>query len=231
VKNFEQQFRKTQNHLQESQALIDDYMALVYNLVVAEVQDGYSINVEKITELPHTEALLYELLSPFSFTNWSDVYALLNAQTGKTVFSPTHQLLRNRNELLLTERTENVSNSEYFINKNEKVINNPIHLRFIPTKKIGNIENTTIYVDAEQLTYPLTLRKWEEGDLFQPFGMKGKKKVSKFFKDEKLSLVAKEKVWLLCNQDKIVWIVNYRADDRYKVTAATKNILKITTQE
>ncbi|MAZ72091.1 MAG: tRNA lysidine(34) synthetase TilS [Flavobacteriaceae bacterium] len=222
-----QNFRKTQEHLQASQALVEDYMALVYNLVISEIEEGYSINVAKISELPNTEAVLYELLHPFGFSAWEDVVNLLQAQTGKEVFSASHRLLRNRNELILTEIVENSEKNEFFIKKNQQQINNPIQLSLIPTEKIGHIDTTTVYVDADKLNYPLQLRKWQEGDVFQPFGMKGKKKLSKFFKDEKLSLVAKQKVWLLCSDNQIVWVVGHRLDDRFKITQLTKSILKI----
>ena len=224
-------FRKTQQHLQASQALVEDYMALIYNLVVTEVTDGYSLNIPKFLELPNTQALLYELLHPFGFTAWNDVYKLLTAQTGKEVVSSSHRLLRNRNELLITEIDKNEAAKVFFIKKNETAIDTPIQLRFIPTNKIGNIENTNIYVDADLLSYPLTLRKWKKGDVFQPFGMQGKKKLSKFFKDEKLSLIAKQKVWLLCSEDKIVWVVGLRLDERFKITPQTKQLLKITTRQ
>ena len=87
-----------------------------------------------------------------------------------------------------------------------------------------------IYVDKKNLTYPLERRRCNEGDIFYPFGMNGKKKLSKFFKDEKLSLLAKEKVWVLCSNDKIVWVIGLRSDDRFKVTSNTRDILKITTK-
>jgi tRNA(Ile)-lysidine synthase len=74
----------------------------------------------------------------------------------------------------------------------------------------------------------LVLRHWKEGDSFFPFGMGGKsKKVSKFFKDEKLSLIEKENTWLLCSDNQIVWIIGIRADERFKIENTTKNRLKI----
>ncbi len=226
-----QNFQHTQQYLRDSQALIEDYMALIYNLVITQTEDGYTINVAKISELPNTKALLYELLHPFGFTAWKDIYGLLEAQSGKEVLSSSHRLLRNRNELLLTEIPRNSEKIEFFIKKNQQQINIPITLSFIPTDKMGHIDTTTVYVDADKLSYPLQLRKWQEGDVFQPFGMKGKKKLSKFFKDEKLSLVAKQKVWLLCSEDTIVWIIGYRLDDRFKITEHTKQLLKITTKQ
>ena len=72
----------------------------------------------------------------------------------------------------------------------------------------------------------VTLSNWSEGDYFHPSGMKGKKKLSKYFKDEKLSLIDKENSWLLCSEEAILWVIGKRADDRFKVTENTKQIIK-----
>ncbi|MEM6542164.1 MAG: tRNA lysidine(34) synthetase TilS, partial [Bacteroidota bacterium] len=76
--------------------------------------------------------------------------------------------------------------------------------------------------------YPLKIRKWKIGDYFYPLGMKGRKKIAKFFKDEKYNTVAKEAQWLLCSGDKVVWIIGKRADERFKVSATSTEIVKIT---
>lgn len=223
-----QSFQKTQRHLRSSAALIDDYMALVYNLVITEVVEGYRINLLKLTELPNTEALLYELLQSFGFTAWEDISDLVSAQSGKQILSSTHRLIKDRNAFLLTEIPSETKKNEIFISENETEITHPVHLKFNSTNKMGNSTVSEVYVDKDKITYPLQLRKWREGDVFQPFGMKGKKKLSKFFKDEKLSLVAKENCWVLCSDAKIIWIVGLRLDDRFKINPETKQILKIT---
>ena len=82
-------------------------------------------------------------------------------------------------------------------------------------------------IDLGKITFPLVLRHWENGDWFIPIGMKGKKKISNFFTDNKFSLIDKENTWLLCSGNDIVWIVGHRPDDRYKITKSTKNILQI----
>jgi tRNA(Ile)-lysidine synthase len=228
-----QSFQKSRKHLENSQNLVDDYMVLISNLVISEFSDGYQINIQKLQELPNTPALIYELLSPFGFTDFSALLDLLTAQSGKQVFSSSHRLLKDRNSLLLTEKPEKLAEkdevSELYISENEDKIDRPISLEFKSTKKIGDITTSAVYVDKDKIQYPLLLRRWREGDVFQPLGMKGKKKLSKFFKDEKLSLVAKEKIWVLCSGDEIVWIVNYRMSDPFKVQASTKEILKIVT--
>jgi|TARA_R100000479_G_scaffold33554_2_gene13929 tRNA(Ile)-lysidine synthase len=223
-----QNVRKTQKFLKDSQNLIEDYMALVYKLAVTENFDGYALHINKLQELPHTKAVLYQLLHPFGFTDWPIVSELLEAQSGKQVFSATHRLVKDRNVLLLTEITSEKKNDEISIKKGIKKIEFPLQMEFNPIDKIGYVDNSVIYIDKDKIQYPLKLRRWRKGDTFQPFGMKGKKKLSKFFKDEKVSLLAKEKVWLLCSNSEIIWVIGHRADERFKVTSSTTNILKIT---
>lgn len=224
-------FRSTLKHLKDSHNLLEDYMALVMKLVVEEQDQGYAIRIEKLKELPHYDALLYELLHDFGFTAWEDVSQLLEAQSGKQILSKTHRLIKDRDHILLTELPQESQNFVKVITKSETQIETPLKMSFIPTDKMGYLDTNTIYVDSDQLQYPLVLRKWEEGDRFQPFGMQGKKKLSKFFKDEKLSLASKENTWVLWTGNAIVWIVGLRADDRFKVTPNTKNILKISVAE
>ncbi|RMA58826.1 tRNA lysidine(34) synthetase TilS [Ulvibacter antarcticus] len=220
--------QKTQKHLKDSYSLIEDYLSLVYTLVVQEIPEGYTINIDKLKELPNTNALLYEITSPFGFTDFKAVSELLESQSGKQVFSETHRLLKDRNVLILTEISEKKEEKEFYIKKNQIKITKPFQMELKSIDKIGNITSSTIYVDNDKIDYPLVVRKWQEGDVFFPFGMKGKKKLSKFFKDEKLSLVRKEKIWVLTSNNQIVWVVGYRPDDRFKVDDKTKNILKVT---
>lgn len=222
-------FKKTQKNLQSSRNLIEDYMALIYNLVVSEDVDFYRINVQKLKELPNTEDLLYELLNGFGFTEWDDVSALLNAQTGKQLFSKTHRLLKNRNELLLSKIDFDGKEEEFLVS--EKGIDSPIKLKIELMKSIGETNKNLIYLDSEKLRFPLKIRKWRDGDSFQPFGLKGRKKLSKFFKDEKISLIQKDKIWLLLSDEKIVWVIGHRMDDYFRVAENTGKIMKITFTE
>lgn len=233
-----QAFQTTKSNLQSSTALIEDYMLLIYNLVVTQNGEEYYIDIPKLKELPNTNALLYQLLAPYQFTAWEDIYHLINAQSGKQICSSTHQLLKDRTKLVLSKKIAfetKEENSETFfekkINKNETQIDYPVKLSFILINKMEYVDNSVIYVDRDKLVYPLIVRKWQNGDYFSPFGMKGNKKLSKFFKDEKLSLTAKKKVWLLCDNNKIVWIIGMRADNYFKVTEKTTQILKITTAQ
>ena len=82
-----------------------------------------------------------------------------------------------------------------------------------------------MYADADKLSFPLTLRKWQAGDWFVPFGMKVRKKLSDFFTDRKFSLTDKENAWVLTSDENIVWVVGERPDERFKVTESTENVL------
>ena len=82
-------------------------------------------------------------------------------------------------------------------------------------------------IDRDRVQFPLLIRKWQTGDYFKPLGMSGLKKISDFFIDSKLSLPEKENVWIVANGEQVVWIIGRRLDDRYKITPATQNILKL----
>ena len=226
-KNALQNFGKTRHNLLGSQNLVDDYMALIYNLVMTRTEEGYEIDIQKISELPNTYTLLYELLHPFGFKAWGDISDLMSGQSGKQIFSPTHRLLKNRSVLLLTEISSDSLEDVFYIAEGTSEINVPIQLHFESAKRFEITNANTVFVDTETLTYPLVLRRWREGDVFQPFGMEGKKKLSKFFKDEKLSLLAKENVWVLCSDNAIVWVVGMRLDERFKVSKEAESIIRM----
>lgn len=227
--HFLEAFTKTLKNLQESQQIVDD---CIKNTSKTLFIDG-KIDIKKVLELSNPKAYLYQILKPYGFTAWKDIANLVTAQSGKQVFSKTHQLLKDRDFLILSKiHLNDISHKGeqfYFIKEDCKEITQPIHLVIETVSKIGKKDIHTIYVDKDLLKFPLILRKWQKGDYFYPLGMQGKKKVSKYFKDEKMSLLEKEKIWLLCNNDhRIIWIEGKRQDGCTIVKPNTKTILKIT---
>jgi tRNA(Ile)-lysidine synthase len=175
---------------------------------------------------------LYQWLSEFGFTAWEDIYDLVESQSGKQVFAPEFRLLKDRDFLIVSPLKNSIKEQEYLIEETQTNVNFPLNLSLQPVAKYKESSKFVIFVDKEKLKFPLTLRHWNEGDVFFPFGMEGKsKKVSKFFKDEKLSLIEKENTWLLCSNNQIVWVVGMRQDERFKIDSITKNILKIEIEE
>ena len=226
--SFMDSFQDTLIHLQQTQSLAEDASVLVYKQVVTEKENQKLININELKRLPNYKAYLYQWLNPFGFTAWDDIYELSDSQSGKQVLSDRYRLLKDREYLILEPIVEPVTNV-YEIPEGITEISQPFHIRLISVNKtLKKIENNAIYVDAATLKFPLFARKCKEGDYFCPAGMKGqRKKVSKYFKDEKMSLSEKEKTWLLCSGDQVVWIINKRADERFKVTDQTTQILKI----
>ncbi len=128
----------------------------------------------------------------------------------------------------ILDKKENPDKDEniFRIDENVSEINTPIRLRMTVSQKTDiDKRKHVLTIDAGKVRFPLILRKWRFGDWFVPFGMRGKKKLSDFFTDQKLSLQEKEDVWVLFSEEKVVWIVGHRADDRFKVTATTKKKL------
>ena len=226
--NFLTSFHKTQIYLQEAQNMVDDAAIMVYQQVATPEGENISFDLKKLKKLPNYKSYLYQWLNEFGFSAWNDIYDLVESQSGKYVFSSEYRLLKDRETLILSPLDFTVEKQEYFIDASQTVVNVPLNITFSPVADMAIPSNKTIFVDSNKLEYPLTLRRWNEGDQFQPFGMNGKsKKISKFFKDEKLSLLEKENTWLLCSDNTIVWVVGLRQDERFKIENTTKNILKI----
>lgn len=226
--DFLSSFLKTQAYLHESKAMAEDASIMVYQQVAAEKGEEIHFDLNKLKKLPNYKSYLYEWLNEFKFSAWEDIYDLVDGQSGKQVFSDGFRLLKDRDSLILCPINTDDEIEEYYIFKDQKEINIPLNLSFLKVTDTSLVSNTTIFVDEDKLWFPLVLRRWKHGDKFQPTGMEGKsKKVSKFFKDNKLSLIEKENSWILCSDKQIVWIVGFRQDERFKIGNRTKKILKI----
>lgn len=226
--NFMSSFEKTQSFLSEAQELVDDAAIMVYQQVAREEGEDIYFDLVRLLQLPNYSSYLYQWLKEFGFTAWDDIYELVDGQSGKQVLAPYFRLIKNRDCLILSPLPSQENQQEFKIESIESKVKFPLNLVFSNVSEIGVAYDSTIFVDEDKLVFPLTLRHWNEGDVFQPFGMEGKsKKVSKLFKDEKLSLIDKEKVWLLCSNNQVVWVVGIRQDERFKIDPNSKKLLKI----
>ena len=223
-------FIKTLDNLNDTADIVEESLNAVAKRANETIHDDQiKYKISEFKKVNNPKAYLYELFKDYGFTEWNDVTNLLDAQSGKFVLSETHRLLKDREHLILTENNElERSEESHVVNVKDKKVNAPFGIiLFDEADAVSQIDAKIIYVDKNKLNYPIKLRKWEQGDYFYPFGMTGKKKLSKYFKDEKLSLIEKEQVWLLCSNKDIVWVIGRRADDRFKVTDETKTVLKI----
>ena len=228
---FLDSFQNTLHHLQQAESLVDDASKLVYEKVVEEKDNRLEIHLKPLFEFKNYIAYLYQWLKNYGFSAWNDIYDLVEAQSGKQVFSETHVLLKDREKLILSERKSSNKEEIYSIKSLDNKVNIPLKLRFSKGVNIFETHSNCIFVDENKLKFPLTIRKWQEGDYFYPSGMNGKKKLSKYFKDEKYSLLDKENQWLLCSEDQIVWVIGKRADNRFISNETTQNSIKIVLEE
>jgi tRNA(Ile)-lysidine synthase len=190
------------------------------------------IPVLKLKKTVPLHSIVYEIIKEYGFSasQTDEVIALLDSESGKYVQSSSHRIIKNRKWLIIApneaEKTDII------------IIDGPGNWQFaignlqIETTPTSNFKpqtsNSLACLDADEIKYPLLLRKWKQGDYFYPLGMKKKKKLSRFFIDQKLSKTEKEKVWVIEMDKKIIWVVGYRIDDRVKITDKTKTVLKIT---
>lgn len=224
--SFLNSFQDTLKHLEQAKSLTEDASVLVYKQVVTEKNGQKFFRLFDLKRLPNYEAYLFQWLQPFGFTAWKDISDLAEAQSGKFILSEKYRLLKDRDFLILEEIPKEDS-SVYEIEADAE-ISIPIKLKTetVPEAEKPN-SSTEIYVDKEKLKFPLTIRKWQEGDYFCPAGIDGKKKVSKYFKDEKMSLSNKENTWLLLSENQLVWIIGKRQDRRFYIENTTTPVLKI----
>ncbi|RNC89921.1 MAG: tRNA lysidine(34) synthetase TilS [Allomuricauda sp.] len=224
---FLKSFQVTQHRLRESHEWIENQIKGYQLKLFIKDDNNFKINIKQLKNIVPLETTLYLFFKPYGFTNAVDLLALLEAESGKQLMSRTHRLLKNREHLLLAA-IDAPTLDTVEIREDQSSIEKPLRLELRRVEKWESPSKNEIYVDKETLNYPLLIRKWENGDYFYPFGMEGRKKVAKFFKDEKVDILSKEKQWLLCSGNDIVWVVGRRADNRFKVTKATDHIVKIT---
>ena len=223
---FLQNFENTQSNLQETATLANNHIKQIKEQLFVQKGTVTEISVLELLQYKPIKTYMYALFNEFGFTEWQDVANLLTTMSGKQVLSKTHRLVKDRDVLLLQELKER-SSDVYFINEEQTAVDHPIYLKLEQVSALDATNDATIYIDKTKLEFPLVLRKWEQGDVFYPFGQQGKKKLSKYYKDIKLSVVAKEEQWLLCSGNKIVWVVGKRADNRFSVKDGVSSILKI----
>ena len=217
-------------HLKDTKSLIEDYMLEVEDRVIESIKEDQIIyNIDKIQSLNNPKAYLFQLLKTYNFTDWIEISALMNAQSGKQIVSSSHRLLKNRSQLILSQLNQTETTS-ILIDASQSLISIPDKAFNLKMDVVGSIdqkEKDVVYLDFKTLKFPLTLRNWTEGDYFYPSGMRGKKKLSKYFKDEKFSLIEKENTLIIYNEDAVVWVVGRRADQRFIATETSPKILKI----
>ncbi|KFC20021.1 tRNA lysidine(34) synthetase TilS [Chryseobacterium sp. FH1] len=211
--DFLNNFSKSISYINQAKNFIDEFVdEKIEAFKINSDENQAIINKEKLSQ--ESELVRYEILKRFGFTDENEMQKVLTSQTGSSFFNSKFQLIINRNELIFSKKlevvNENLEEIALEIMDGEIVI--PQNIK----NEIQEFGNCFWKFDKEKVQQPLKLRKKQEGDLFFPIGMIGKKKISKFFKDEKLSILAKQKIWLLCDaNEQIIGVLPFRQDGRF----------------
>lgn len=208
---------KTAEHLNDA--------AYIYNKGIQEAKKRVvtpkGIHIHSLLQEPAPQTLLYEILYPLGFNaaQIKDIYRTLDGQPGKIFTAPEQRIIKDR-DFLLIEKHSVFQQPELKIEE----------CLYAATFVIPRDKQTACF-DADKLHHPLSLRLWQQGDSFVPFGMKGRKKVSDYLTDRKFSIFQKEQQWVLCCGNDIIWLVGERTDDRFRIDEKTKRILIVSSDK
>lgn len=231
--DFDSIIGKNIERLRDAETVFRSAVEKVKNEIIIREKENVKIPITELQKLNPKGIYLYEILSDYGFNEAvvNNVLMVLDAESGKRFYSKTHCLLKDREFLLIYPIEQEENENDYSIDAEITLITEPFEakievlrdLNFISVPKKANVA----MLDMDLLSFPLELRHWKQGDYFVPFGMRKKKKLSDFFTSNKYSLLDKERQWLLCSGDEIVWVVGKRIDDRFKISQNTKSVFKI----
>ncbi len=230
---LEETFTTSIQFFKQSADIVAEFAQLKFKSICKEENSQLFIDINLLLQEAQKETLLFEWLYRKNFKT-SQIQQLTEVlmtdkQVGKQFSSSTHQLVVDRKYVIVQSLEKESSEKIFVIKSISDTTHLPIKLNFEETshREFSKDKNEITIAFSDNL-FPLTLRKWKQGDKFKPLGLNGFKKLSDFFKDQKLSLFEKEATWILESKEHIVWVVGYRMDDRCKVMDGTEKILKIT---
>ncbi len=228
--NLIESLNQTASYIADSESILAEKIQEEFKKCAKKKDERILFDINGLKTLKQLNTYLYYFLNDYGF-NGTDVQNIIDSfeeQSGKIFLSKTHQILKNRDELILSAIGLE-SNEEIIINTVDEFNDYGFLVEFYPndnTLKI-NKSNQYAYLDANKIEFPLVLRNWAAGDAFQPLGMKGKKKLSDFFIDNKVDVLTKNKTRVLTQNNTIIWVVGYRIDDTFKITQNTQKVIVI----
>ncbi len=212
----------------------------IYNKAIEEEKNNLMsisekevrVNIKQLLNSENPNTLLFEILKDYgvSRTQIEPIMKSFDSISGKRFDSASHQIIKDREYIIITPLCLNID-QEYLIESNTISLEEPLKLEISridhsPTSSL-KFSPEIAYLDLSKISFPLTIRRWRQGDKFKPLGMKGYKKLSDFFSNNKFSLIEKQNTWILESAGQIVWVMGHRLDDRFKVTEQTNNIVQI----
>ena len=215
----------------EAGYILNQFIAELEGGMLELGKDGLELNIADLREMPFTRLLLLHILPGYGFPGRrvDEALHLIDAQVGKTIYSNSHRIIRERDALQIRP-IASLKQPDIHILEGTQEIHAPLHLIIeqstdcsIP--KMG--KHLTVAFDMQNLTFPLVLRKWEHGDKMTPLGMSGSQKISDIITQKKLSTVEKENVYVLQSGDDIIWAIGLKVSDKHKISDTTRRTFRI----
>lgn len=217
-------------HFRDLELLVEETIRFRLRKLLRFQQEDQMIPVNGWRKLSGAQSLLHSWLLPYGFApaQIPEVMALANSETGHYVDSATHRVLINRNWLVLTPLKTTVTEHFLLVEDHGTIDYKSGRIEWL-TRDADNRQPSDdpnqAWLDAGKIAYPLLLRPWRPGDYFYPLGMPKKKKIARFLGDIKMPRHKKDGVWVLESNQKIIWVVGHRIDDRFKVKPSTRKLL------
>ena len=230
---FVETMRNNMENLRLTESVYLNYLEELKREIVEQDADLVKLKISSLRELSSLPALLYELISPYGFStaNVSDIINALDGDSGKQFLSKTHRLVKDRKFLIINVNDNpGFSRDAFVIEENTRHISKPLALSFERKSRRGLViprSDRTACLDLAKLVYPLKLRAWTNGDYMYPLGMKGRKKLSDIFIDNKIPMNEKENIFVLESNGEIAWVVGHKIDERFKTTETTEEVCLI----
>ncbi|KAA3439298.1 tRNA lysidine(34) synthetase TilS [Rufibacter hautae] len=231
--NLDETFTSTLERLQGAEAVFQAYFLEMKGKTQRQENGATYLSIAPLQASPAPVVLLHELLKPFNFSysQSQEIAAAWEAQSGKTFSSPTHVLVKDRQDLVITPKPLEKFGSITVPEETTELRFGPYLAKFTrkPAEgyKVPRSKDIAA-LDADLVKFPLKLRPWKEGDWFIPLGMNGKKKVSDLLIDRKVPANLKPDVWVLVSDASLTWVLGQQLDNRFKVTENTQQVLEIT---
>jgi tRNA(Ile)-lysidine synthase len=238
--NVEENLLRNITRLKEAEILYQQAIQQQIKKLCGQKGNEVHVPILKLQKSEPLNTIIWEIIKLYNFhaAQVDEVKKLFDAENGSYIVSDLYRIIKNRNWLIIAP-VQSEAAQHILIEKGDKKIrfeNGIVLLEELETKNLPagrhglkpETSNKIATLDAKEIKFPLFLRKWKQGDYFYPLGMQKKKKLGKFFIDQKLSKTEKEKVWVIEMNKKILWVIGYRIDDRFKIISSTKEVLRIT---
>lgn len=227
-----EQLNQSIRRFSQAELLYDKAIAAERKKLLEQRGRDFYVPVLRLKHRQPLETICYELFRPFGFTSLQagQIVRLIDSESGHYLQSGSHRIIKDRNFLIVTALR--ATDADLLLVEQfpatVDVADGRFSFRMVDAPASLAADETVAYVDADVLDMPLKIRRWKTGDYFYPFGMgMKKKKISRFLIDKKVPLHEKEQLWVLESNRRIVWLAGMRADERFKVKAGKRQVLKI----